>query len=108
MNTKDPTDDEIQSLPNSYESTLLEKHGELMDGAALRILLHMKHERTFRRAIAASALPVGVFRLAGRKGWYARTRDVAAWLASVGNAAGTGLAERKPERKPSRSDPAHA
>lgn len=99
MNTKGPTDDKVQSLRDSYESTLLEKHGELMDGAALRGLLHMSHERTFRRAIAASALPVGVFRLAGRKGWYARTRDVAAWLASVGNAAGIDRADAWSVRK---------
>lgn len=99
MNAKDPTDNKVQSLPNSYESMLLEKHGELMDGPALRGLLHIKHERTFRRAVAAGALPVGVFRLEGRKGWYARTRDVAAWLASVGNAAGAGMAETVTEEK---------
>lgn len=71
-----------------YESDLLARHGELMDGAALMALLHMNHERTLRRAIASNTLPVGVFRLAGRKGWYARTRDVAAWLVSIGGAEG--------------------
>lgn len=54
-----------------------------MTGASLRLLLHMKHERAFRRAAAAGRLPVSVFRLPGRKGWFARTRDVAAWLASL-------------------------
>lgn len=72
-----------------YESDLLARHGELMDGAALMALLHMNHERTLRRAIASNTLPVSVFRLAGRKGWYARTRDVAAWLVSIGGEGGS-------------------
>lgn len=89
--------------PFPYESDLLARHGELMDGAALMALLHMNHERTLRRAIAANALPVSVFRLAGRKGWYARTRDVAAWLVFIG---GTGGAEALDQAIPKETRPA--
>lgn len=72
-----------QAIKNPIEISLLGAHGELMTGADLRRLLRMNHERAFRRAAAAGRLPVSVFRLPGRKGWFARTRDVAAWLASI-------------------------
>lgn len=69
-----------------YESSLVGEHGELMGAVALMKLLHVANERTFRRIAAAGGLPVSVFHVPGRQGWFARTRDVAAWLDSVGNA----------------------
>jgi len=86
-------------LGSSIEQALLEEHGELMTGASLRRLLHMGHERAFRRALTAGRLPVSVFQLPGRKGWFARTRDVAHWLACVGAAAkADGQGTMEPER----------
>lgn len=82
--TVQPRQDPIASA-SPFEARLLEENGELMDGAALRRLLHMGHDRSFRRALAAGHLPVSVFHLPGRKGWFARTGDVAAWLASLGS-----------------------
>jgi len=83
MTASAPSPDGSQSGINTFEINLLKEHGELMTGTSLRLLWHMKHERAFRRAAVAGRLPVSVFRLPGRKGWFARTRDVAAWLASL-------------------------
>lgn len=59
------------------------QHGELMDGRALATLFKFGSSRSFRRAAQKGGLPVSVFRVAGRRGWFARTRDVANWLATV-------------------------
>lgn len=39
-----------------------------------------KTERSFRRAAQSGRLPVPVFRLEGRRGWFAKTSDVERWL----------------------------
>jgi hypothetical protein len=79
----DPSPSASHIVLNATEVRLLDENGELMTGTSLRRLLHMKHERAFRRAMASGRLPVSVFQLPGRKGWFARTRDVAAWLVSL-------------------------
>jgi hypothetical protein len=66
---------------------LLAEHGELMAGRAIQSLLKYPSDRTFRRAVAAGTLPVQVFRLPGRVGWFARTDQVGAWLEKLGSAA---------------------
>lgn len=62
---------------------LLERYGELMDSKALQRLFGFPTERAFRRAAANGALPVKVFRVTGRPGWFARTDCVAIWLAAI-------------------------
>ena len=62
---------------------LLARHGELMDAAALTDLLKFGTDRSFRRAAAKGVLPVRVFHVSGRRGWFALTRDVARWLQSA-------------------------
>ncbi|MNV98423.1 hypothetical protein D3C71_1936760 [compost metagenome] len=64
---------------------LLERYGELMDAAALAALLKFPSDRAFRRVVAKGVLPVTVFRIPGRPGVHARTRDIAVWLATVGS-----------------------
>lgn len=66
------------------EARLVACHGDLMDGHALTALFKFSSPRSFRRSAAKGSLPVSVFRLPGRRGWFARTRDVAVWLAAVG------------------------
>lgn len=62
---------------------LLERYGEIMDGPALAALFRFPSDRAFRRAVAKGALPIAVFRIPGRPGVFARTRDVARWLATA-------------------------
>lgn len=71
----------LPSMP--AEHALVERYGELMDSAALAEFFKFPNERALRRAAAKEVFPVPVFRMAGRNGWFARTRDVAAWLARL-------------------------
>lgn len=62
---------------------LLAEHGELMGSEPLMKTFKFTCARSFRRAATNGALPVNVFRMTGRWGWFARTQDVAAWLAKA-------------------------
>ena len=81
----------------SLECELLRQHGELMSGESLRRALGIKSARTFFRAVASGQLPVPVFEVPGRRGRYARTRDVARWLDELG-ASGATDQEVNPQR----------
>lgn len=72
---------------NDVLQALLEKHGELMYGAALWQALGFRSERSFQRAIQCSQITVALFTLPGRRGRYAKTRDVATWIAGLGRSA---------------------
>jgi hypothetical protein len=78
--------DEHPAISSDLEirEELLDRHGELMSGRHLRQCLGFANVRAFRRAIAHGAVPVVTFTLPGRRGRFARTRDVAAWLATLG------------------------
>lgn len=62
---------------------LLARHGELMNTSALTTLLKFGSARSFRRAAAQGHLPFEVFRMEGRRSWFARTSNVATWLARI-------------------------
>src|SRR3546814_17146233 len=66
---------------------LLARHGELMDSQALIAFFKFGSDRSFRRSAAKAALPVAVFRVPGRSGWFARTQDVTLWLTTAGQKA---------------------
>jgi len=69
--------------PIAAELALVERYGELMDSTALAEFFKFPHERALARASSKAGFPVPVFRLTGRNGWFARTRDVAAWLSQL-------------------------
>jgi len=73
----------VPKPPDATLQTLLVAHGELMQGEALRRALGFRSERSFLRAVQAEQIPVPTFCLPSRRGRYARTRDVAAWLAGL-------------------------
>lgn len=83
------------------QTELLAVHGELMSGRSLWMALGFKAERGFQRAAQRGALPVGVFELKGRRGRFAKTREIAAWLASVGTEAPLTQATGAPANKES-------
>ncbi|MCC8536830.1 hypothetical protein ACDH70_00955 [Xanthomonas axonopodis pv. poinsettiicola] len=72
------------STESEIREGLLRRHGELLKGKALRQCLGFGSVRSFQRAVTEGALPVITFTLPGRRGRFARTRDVAAWLATLG------------------------
>lgn len=61
---------------------LLAVHGEFVSGKALRLLLGFRSDRTYLKAIQEKKVPVLLIRLEGRKGHFARVRDVARWICS--------------------------
>lgn len=77
LTTREPSSERLH--------TLLARHGELMAGGDLIQLFKFGSDRAFRRAATAGRLPVAVVRVPGRPGWFARTRDVATWLDSLGS-----------------------
>lgn len=72
--------------PEVLCDALLATHGELLGGAALARALGFKTQRAFQKARLAGRLPIDTFAITGRRGHFARTRDVAAWLSSLGKA----------------------
>ena len=61
---------------------LLAEHGELIGGQALARCLGYRTQRAFQMGIQRGQVPVETFPLAGRRGRYARTFQVAQWLAT--------------------------
>lgn len=62
---------------------LTAQHGELMGSAALGRCLGYRTPRAFQVALQRRRLPIATFELAGRRGRYAYTFEVAAWLAAL-------------------------
>lgn len=64
----------------SLANLLLEKYGPLMGGAELRRALGFRTPSAFAYAQRAGQLGIRVFDIPGRRGKFALTADVAAWL----------------------------
>lgn len=65
------------------------QYGPLMGAAELRRALGFTTQEAFRQAVVRNKVGVPVFSIPGRRGKFAHTSDVAAWLAKLG--------ERSPE-----------
>lgn len=70
-------------IENSLESDLNKKYGPLIGGKDLVLTLGFKTAPAFRRAEKMGLLGVKVFSIAGRRGKFAYTKDVATWIATV-------------------------
>lgn len=70
------------------ERDLSEKHGPMMSGKDLRIALGYPSQEAFRQAYVRKTIPIPVFPIERRRGKFALTRDVAAWLAAQRERAG--------------------
>lgn len=68
----------------SIADSLQEKHGYLIGGGALVKALAYPNTSAFRQAHSRGTVPVTVFDIPNRRGKFAYTADVAAWLASFG------------------------
>lgn len=74
---------EIDEVNACIASELLVRHGPLIGGAELAKILNFRNMAAFRQALRRGAVPVRVFELPGRRGKFALTQDLAAWLASL-------------------------
>jgi hypothetical protein len=68
------------------ERRLLREHGELIGGTALARGLGYRTARAFQVAVQRERMPIETFTLTGRRGRFARTFELARWLASRGAA----------------------
>ncbi len=71
----------------------------LLCGEPLRNALGFSSAEAFRTAVHSGRLPVPVFKIPGRQGWFARSTDVASWLRTLDD-----IAERQAKRPADRDD----
>ncbi|NTX26713.1 hypothetical protein HT746_06105 [Burkholderia pyrrocinia] len=62
---------------------LLERCGPLMQGRDLWLTLGYVSAQAFRSAVRKGTVPVTTFTIESRRGRFAKTLDVAAWLGSL-------------------------
>lgn len=67
---------------------LLSRFGPTIGGQDLYLSLGFKTYAAFHRSQQQGALGVHVFKLPGRRGWFALTGDVARWLEKQSTAQG--------------------
>lgn len=75
--------DAVAPLAAALESDLLGRYGPLIGQDDLRQALGYATADAFRQALRRRLLPVPVFAVPRRRGWYALAKDVARWLATV-------------------------
>lgn len=71
-----------ESLAVVLERELTTQHGPMMTGEPLRVALGYPSKESFRQAFVRKTVPIPIFTLERRRGKFALTKDVAAWLAS--------------------------
>jgi len=71
----------------SYDlaANLISKYGPTLGGSELYASLGFKTYASFHRSRLRGELGVNVFKLSGRRGWFALTNDVANWLNEQAN-----------------------
>lgn len=65
---------------SSTESWLLQEHGPLLCASVAAKVLGYKSTDALRQARIRRRLPIPMFTIEGRRGWFASTQIVAAWL----------------------------
>jgi hypothetical protein len=72
----------IEPMATVLEHELSSRHGPMMTGEHLRIALGYPSKEAFRQAVARKTTPIPIFGIEKRRGKFALTKDVAAWLAA--------------------------
>jgi hypothetical protein len=62
------------------EAWLLQEHGPVLSAGATAKLMGFRSVDALRQARRSNRLPVQMFMIEGRRGWFSSTQDVAAWL----------------------------
>lgn len=65
----------------SLDEQLLDRYGPTLGGKELYAALGFRSYGAFHRSKQLGELGINVFTLPGRRGWFALTTEVAAWLA---------------------------
>lgn len=72
----------------TLRESLLKIHGPLLGGLPLAMALGHRTAGSFRQARARRQVPVRIFRVPGRRGWFALTFEVADCLFAMRQKAG--------------------
>lgn len=70
----------LQKPANDIASQLMSRFGPILGGQHLYSALGYKTYSAFHRSRQRGELGVHIFKLPGRRGWFALTKDVARWL----------------------------
>lgn len=73
----------MEDLSEEFESRLTYRYGEFVPPQALWKELAFATPASFRKALSQNRVGVYVFEIEGRRGSFARARDVARWQAAV-------------------------
>lgn len=68
-------------LAKQLEDDLTERFGTLLGSSALSKALGYSSVTALRQSIARNTVPIAVFKLPKRRGYFAFTKEVAYWLA---------------------------
>lgn len=68
----------------SLAQLLLDQYGPIIGGKDLYQALGFRSYAAFRLANEQMKTPILVYQLPGRRGWFARTDDLAKWLINLG------------------------
>jgi len=80
----------LNELEKILEDDLLKLYGPVLSGEKLTKSLGYISKDAFRTSIARQTVPVPVFKMHGRRGYHALTKDVAIYLAKIRNQAKSG------------------
>lgn len=86
------------STDDQLRSELLERYGAMVGGPELTKLLGFKTYAAFYRTWRAGDLGVQVFHIPGRRGLFALTQDVAAWMSQLARPAFPATDAEKPRK----------
>ena len=94
----------MASFEGELRKTLLAEWGYVMGSEGLRQAFGFRSQAALRAAISHGRVPVKTFTITGRRGPYALTHEVAAWIASqISHSGPSGTqANGKPTAKPPR------
>jgi hypothetical protein len=82
VSVTDPNQDlRISALAREIETVLAERYGELLSASTITKVLAFPSVDAFRQARHRGKLPIPVFQIEMRRGYFALTKDVALWLA---------------------------
>lgn len=70
-----------RDLTAELEKELLDRYGPMLPSRVLWKVLGYSSSSAWRQSISRRTVPVPIFPLEGRSGYFALSRDVAAWMA---------------------------
>ena len=73
----------MSDLEEEFELRLTQRYGEFVPPSGLWKELGFSTPASFRKALSQARVEVEVFDIAGRRGSFARARDIARWQAAV-------------------------